>query len=189
MTRFTHSLTVLTMTVLLAACGGGSDEPAATPDGTTSGATRASDFGSTQECMVDRWVLTADQAQRAITAASLPAGVSIETTGQAIVDIRADGTYTYRPSFTMNMNASGERATGSTTGSTTGTWRVSSDVLTTAETSNNITSTVSGSFGTISVPVSGGFSANTSRILSCQPMTLSYEVQGTTRFTQTLVLE
>ena len=185
MKNHTHSLTVLTLTVLLAACGGGSEAPAPT---TPTGATLPSDFASTQECMVGRWLLTADQAQRAITAASLPAFVSIATTGQAIVDIRANGTYTYTPSFTINMNASGERATGNTAGSVTGTWRVSSDVLTTAETSNNITSTVSGSFGTFSVPVSGGFGAGTSRILSCQPMTLSYEVGGAMPFTQTLVL-
>ena len=106
------ALLTLAASLLIAACGGGSSEDGASATGASSSST-APDFASLEDCMSTQWILVADQATRGANAIAAP-GVSISTTGQALVDIARDGTYTYSPSFTINMQTPAGPASGRT---------------------------------------------------------------------------
>ena len=169
----------LALAALLVGCGGGG--------GSSDGSSIAPDFPSVEACITGPWLLVADQAQRAFTG-SLPSGVSLSLTGQATVDIAADGTYTYKPDFTVNFQTPAGPAQGRLRGTTKGTWAVSGSTLTTTETSNNITGVATGSFGSVPIPNAGGFSSMQSTLLACTPAYFDYEVQATSgNFTQRLV--
>lgn len=180
------ALLTLAASLLVAACGGGSSEDGASATGASS-SSAAPDFASLEDCMSTQWILVADQATRGANAIAAP-GVSTSTTGQALVDIARDGTYTYSPSFTINMQTPAGPASGRTSGTSRGTWSISGNNLVTTETSNNITGEVTGSFGSVPLPRITGFSSMTSTVLACNPSYFEYEVSAPTgNFTQRLV--
>ncbi len=200
---------VLVSTLFLGACGGGgSDElasapapapaPAPTPAPAPSPAPAPGaepweaypgEFASLQSCIThQRWVLVADQAEKALTANPAP-GVSTSMSGQGTVEIGIDGTYVYRPNFTIHMQTPAGPASGQLTGSSRGTWALSGTTLVTQETSNNITGSATGSFGTVPLPPLAGFSSMESHINKCNGAYFDYEVLAPTgNFTQRLVL-
>lgn len=189
-------ISLLTMSLILTACGGGGgDSPAVAAPGTTvapstpvaSSSPLARDFPSIEDCISTEWILVADQATRAANATVAP-GVTILTTGQASVNIARDGTYTYSPRFTVNMQTPAGPASGQASGSSRGTWSISGNTLVTRETSNNITGVATGSFGSVPLPPITGFSSMSSTILACNPSYFEYEVTSSTgNFTQRLV--
>lgn len=148
----------------------------------------APDFASLEECMVNRWLLVADQADRAFQTTGAP-GVTTSTTGQAIVVIALDGTYTYTPDFTVELQTPAGPATGRTSGSTRGTWSLrESSSLVTTETENTISGEATGEFGSLPLPRRAGFGSTTSTVLACNTAYFEYEVAAPTgTFKQRLV--
>lgn len=176
----------------LVGCGGGGGDTPATSASTTTPAPAAApapaappatggtpsavapDFASLEDCLSNKWILLADQLQRK-AARVLPSNVSATITGQGIVTIARDGTYTYAPSLGVRMNTPAGVATGNISGISRGTWSISGTTLTTVETSNSITGSVSGSFGVVPLPPQIGFSSGTSTILACNPAYFDHE--------------
>lgn len=187
--KHTHLvLLILATTVLAAACGGsgGAPEEGAGADGTSS-STVAPDFASIEDCIAGRWTLLADQATQGANATAAP-GVSISITGEAAVNIARDGTYTYSPNFTVNMQTPAGPASGQLSGTSRGTWSISGTNLITTETSNNITGVARGSFGSVPLPRIGGFGSMTSQVKACNAVYFEYEVSAPTgSFTQRLL--
>ncbi len=191
-------ISLLTMSLILTACGGGGDSPAAAAPGTPSAPSAPSapvaassplapDFASIEDCISTEWILVADQATLRANAIAAP-GVTYSATGQALVNIARDGTYTYSPGFTVNMQTPAGPASGQASGSSRGTWSISGNTLVTSETSNNITGVVTGSFGSVPLPRLTDFSSMSSTILACNPAYFEYVVTSSTgNFTQRLV--
>ena len=170
--RTTRRAGVLTAAVvglgLLAACGGGAGGGAAAVGGTTTTAaavvagpapssdspapTAASaeptdvvDLGETASCLVGRWQVGAEQISRVFDNSpvhSLP-GFSIAADGVGFIELRVDGTYTYTPNFTITITHNGTSGIGTLSGALDGTWSVSGDQLTMAQTANNLAGSLS----------------------------------------------
>ncbi len=136
--------------VLLGGCSTGDDaaptDPAtattpATDTGTpgtgTDTADTDADAGSDASCLVGRW--TVDPAAIAPDLSGLPlpgggAGDDLETTidGDAFVEFRADGTFTYTADFVAEADLGGLELTATTIGDLGGTYTAADGVITTA---------------------------------------------------------
>lgn len=194
----------LAASLLVAACSdasgsdgassGGESSGGASTGGASSGGSSADgrsplapDFASLEECLVNRWLLVADQADRAFQTTGAP-GVTTSTTGQAIVVIALDGTYTYTPDFTVELQTPAGPATGRMSGSTRGTWSLRESSLVTTETENTLSGEATGEFGSVPLPRRAGFGSMTSTVRACNTAYFEYEVAAPTgTFTQRLV--
>ena len=144
-------------------------------------------FASLQDCLSNRWVLTADQVTRKANAV-LPPEVRATATGQGIVVIARDGTFSYAPSFNVRFDTPAGPASGNLSGITRGTWSVTGNTLTTVETSTSITGVATGSFGTVPIPPFG-LGSGTVTVLACNPAYFEYDVAlpSGVRFVERLV--
>jgi hypothetical protein len=190
------SVPILATALVLGACGGGSSDEIASPVPTTPttpgppsnpGTFPDTDFANLAACVPNTWILYADQAEKALLGAGVP-GVQITTTGVATVSILPDGTYTYIPGFTINMQTPAGPASGQFTGSSKGTWVISGTTLTTTEISNNISGVATGSFGSVPLPIDRSFSSLSANITACNPVYFQYDVSAPSgSFSQRLV--
>ena len=135
------------------------------------------------DCVAVRAALDLVEAVKSVgVGLSARAGV---LTGEAAVNIARDGTYTYSPDFTVNMQTPAGPASGQLSGTSRGTWSISGTNLITTETSNNITGVARGSFGSVPLPRIGGFGSMTSQVKACNAVYFEYEVSAPTgSFTQ-----
>lgn len=200
MKHFFQSTAICISLVLLSGCGGGgSDSGAAAGAGAGIGAEAgagvgagtgtgigsnpiAPDFESLEACISNPWVLVADQAARTLN------NPNVTVSGQANIVVFRDGTYTYSPDFTMTMRIGDETGFGRSSGITRGTWTLNGNEFRARMTSSSVSTTVSGSFGTVSVPTPNDFSSLPATVLSCRMATWTYEFDGPSgRVQQTLV--
>jgi len=141
-------------------------------------------------CAATKWLLLADQIDNVFGETPLGAveDVSIVVEGQGLIDLRADGTYTYNPAFTVVLTADGQTGNGEWGGTLDGTWQIEGDRLTMAQTTNSLTGTMTIFGQTQPLPPLGTFSGDAT-VLECTPETLSYElVTSIGPVTQTLVI-
>ena len=176
----------------LSACGGGGDSApvpgssagvpapapavgaAPAPVPAAGASLLAPDFASLEDCVSNRWILLGDQVTRKANAL-LPSTVRASATGQGIVNISRDGTYSYFPNLAIRLDTPAGPANGTLSGSSRGTWSISGTNFVTVETSNNITGSVSGEFGVTPLPPQIGYGNSTVTILACNPAYFEYE--------------
>ena len=122
------------------------------------------------------------------TALSRLPEATIAMTGQGLLDIRGDGTFTYTPGFTVNIKILDVAATGAWAGAMTGDWSLAGDVLTMTETSNNIGGSLTVFGRDMPLPAIRPFNG-TGRVARCTPETLELQLDtpvGQTGYTLVL---
>jgi hypothetical protein len=169
------ALSTLALVTLLAACGGGDSSSSTSTTGTTPG-TRASDFSSLSQCIVNRWEMGAEQIKKGLetVGGSSASGVSFSVTGSTISNFAADGAYTSTPNFTVSFTRASTSGTMRTAGTANGNWSLANDMLTITRTSSSVvvTQTIAGSSTSYTDPVG---SPSTVKVISCTPATLTYD--------------
>lgn len=175
------SLAIAVTTITLVACGGGSDEGGTTSAGTTttgSATTAASplapDFPNLRACVTNVWSMSGDQGTRIFTALGAgSSGVNITSGGQAILELKADGTYKWTPNITYQFSGA-LTGSGTSSGTQTGTWSIDGDNLISQKTSSTVATTVT-LLGTTTTYADTGTAANPRKIIACTPATLTYD--------------
>ena len=102
-------------------------------------------------------------------------GFSFVAQGQGLIDLRADGTYTYTPAFSVVITVAGQSGSGEWAGTLEGTWQIDGDQLTMAQTTNALTGTMTILGQTQPLPTLQTFSGSAT-VLECTPETLKYEL-------------
>lgn len=94
------------------------------------------------DCLVGSWVFTTAEMDAYYDQLEAD-GVSFDVTGDVRVELRADNTFTYTPSFGFTMNIDGLSAEGQSSGSAVGTYTAVDGHFTFVPTEDNIDFTVS----------------------------------------------
>ncbi len=110
------------------------DEPGDEP-AQTEGPSAPPEGADSPECLVGDWVISEEQMQRFYDSMETPADFHI--TGDTGLSFAAD-TYEYTPDFQLKMNLGGQEASGTLTGSITGTYTAQDGVITTSNDANDI---------------------------------------------------
>ncbi len=135
------------------------------------------DMGDLSVCATTKWLVLADQVDNIFEDTPLATmdGFAFEVDGQGLLDLRADGTYSYAPAFTAVITVAGQSGTGEWSGTLDGTWQIEGDQLTMTQTNDELTGTMT-VFGTAQPLPSLATFEGTSTVLECTPATLTYEL-------------
>lgn len=128
-------------------------------------------------CATGKWIVVADQVARVFDNSpmrSLP-GFSVSVEGEGHLDLRSDGTYTYVPDFTANITVNDMTGVGAWAGTLEGTWQIIGDQLTMAQTSNDLSGSVTLMGSAMPMPALNDFNG-TATVIDCQPMTFTYRI-------------
>ena len=154
------------------------------PDGTV-----VVDMNDMSACLTGTWDLLADQVAGIFDQgmlATIP-DLDVSAEGSGLLELRGDGTYTFSPAYTVVMTAADETGTGSWSGTQQGSWSVDGTTLTMAETSNDITGSVTVMGATMPLGQPMSFNGAT-EVVSCDPATFTISTPAPTGpIVQTLV--
>lgn len=101
-----------------------------------------SDVEAGGDCLVGSWVFTTAEMDQYYDQLEAD-GVTFDLTGDVRIELRADNTFTYTPSFGFTMNLDGLSAEGQSSGSAVGTYTAVDGHFTFVPTEDNIDFTVS----------------------------------------------
>jgi hypothetical protein len=118
--------------------------------------------------------------------ANLP-GFTATASGSGFVEFKADGTYHYTPDYSIEISLNGMTGTGQWSGTLDGTWSLADTNFVMGQTSNNLTGSVSLGGSELPMPTNRTFSG-TAAIVSCQPETLTYEMNSPLGLLRTTLL-
>jgi hypothetical protein len=131
--------------------------------------------------MATRWILNADQLGRLFDNSpvkSIP-GFEFRADGQGLVEFLPNGTYTYKPNFTLLLKVSDQGGTGEFAGDVAGTWSVSGDTLTMTQTTYNVTGSLNILGVTRPMPRLETFNGTATNVV-CDVATLKYQLNPPT---------
>lgn len=118
-------------------------DSAVTDSATTEGALEAEatqddvqDIARGGDCLVGSWVFTTAEIDEYYNQLEAD-GVTFDLTGDVRVDLRADNTFTYTPTFGFTMTIDGMAATGQSSGAAVGTYTAEDGIFTLQATDDN----------------------------------------------------
>jgi len=146
---------------------------------TTPVATVTVDMTDLAQCLTGRWTLGAEQVQGVFdnTALASVSGASVVTSGSGLLDLRADGTFTFAPSFALTLTVDDEVAEGQWSGTQAGVWSAEGTTLTMTDVSNDISGTITLFGAVMPLPQPASFSG-AAEIVDCSPMTFETAVDS-----------
>lgn len=135
------------------------------------------DMNDLSVCAATKWTVLADQVDNVFEDTPLASmeGFSWSVDGEGLLDLRADGTYTYVPAFTVAITVAGQTGTGEWSGTLEGTWQIDGDQLVMAQTNNALTGSITVFGQSQPLPTLRTFSGNAT-VVECTPETFKYEL-------------
>jgi hypothetical protein len=128
-------------------------------------------------CLPSQWTLGADQVQGVFDTSPLAAmsGATVEVTGNGLLDLRDDGTFTFTPAYELVLSVAGEVATGQWSGTQSGAWSVDGTTLTLSDVADDVTGSVTVQGASMELPAPTSFSGPAT-VVNCSSTMLELTV-------------